>query len=107
MYEYNYYYDNFLSKGESLMRAIVTVIGKDKVGIIAAISNILANCNVNILDISQTTMQDVFTMIMLADISAMCVPFSELSEQLEKKGVELGLSVKIQHEDIFNSMHQI
>jgi len=89
------------------MRAIVTVIGKDKVGIIAAISNILANCNVNILDISQTTMQDVFTMIMLADISAMCVPFSELSEQLEKKGVELGLSVKIQHEDIFNSMHQI
>ncbi|AEV68019.1 ACT domain-containing protein [Acetivibrio clariflavus] len=89
------------------MRAIVTVIGKDKVGIIAAISNILANCNVNILDISQTTMQDVFTMIMLVDISAMCVPFSELSEQLEKKGVELGLSVKIQHEDIFNSMHQI
>jgi len=89
------------------MRAIVTVIGKDKVGIIAAISNILANCNVNILDISQTTMQDVFTMIMLVDISAVCVPFSELSEQLEKKGVEMGLSVKIQHEDIFNSMHQI
>lgn len=89
------------------MRAIVTVIGKDKVGIIASLSNILANCNVNILDISQTTMQDVFTMIMLVEISGLNIPFSELSEQLEKKGVEIGLSVKIQHEDIFNSMHQI
>jgi len=105
--EYNYYYDKFLSKGESPMRAIVTVIGKDKVGIIASLSNILANCNVNILDISQTTMQDIFTMIMLVDISGLNIPFSELSEQLEKKGVELGLSVRIQHEDIFNSMHQI
>lgn len=105
--EYNNYYDKFLSKGESPMRAIVTVIGKDRVGIIASLSNILANCNVNILDISQTTMQDVFTMIMLVEISGLCIPFSELSEQLEKKGVEIGLSVKIQHEDIFNSMHQI
>ncbi|MBZ4646084.1 MAG: hypothetical protein PWP27_456 [Clostridiales bacterium] len=89
------------------MRAVITVIGKDKVGIIAAVSGILANCNVNILDISQTIMQDMFTMIMLVDISKACVDFSNLSEQLEKKGQELGLSIKIQHEDIFNSMHRI
>lgn len=89
------------------MRAVITVIGKDKIGIIAGISNILANCNVNILDISQTTMQDVFTMVMLVDISKLSIQFSELSDQLESKGVEMGLLVRIQHEDIFNSMHRI
>ncbi|NLY42530.1 MAG: ACT domain-containing protein [Clostridiaceae bacterium] len=89
------------------MRAVITVIGKDRVGIIAAISSILANCNVNILDISQTIMQDMFTMIMMVDISKMCTDFSTLSDRLENKGKELGLSVRIQHEDIFNSMHRI
>ncbi|AUG57935.1 ACT domain-containing protein [Acetivibrio saccincola] len=89
------------------MRAVITVIGKDKVGIIAGISNTLAVSNVNILDISQTTMQDVFTMIMLVDISNMTISFTKLSEELEKKGEEMGLSVRIQHEDIFNSMHRI
>ena len=89
------------------MRAVITVIGKDKVGIIAGISNTLADSNVNILDISQTTMQDVFTMIMLVDISNLTIPFPKLSEELEKKGHEMGLSVQIQHEDIFNSMHRI
>ncbi|MCG8500062.1 MAG: ACT domain-containing protein [Firmicutes bacterium] len=89
------------------MRAVITVIGKDKVGIIAGVSAILANCNVNILDISQTTMQDIFTMITLVDISKMSVGFSELSDRLEEKGKELGLEIKAQHEDIFNSMHRI
>lgn len=89
------------------MRAIITVIGKDKVGIIAGVSTVLADNNVNILDITQTTLQDVFTMIMLVDISAAAVSFSELSEKLENKGREIGLSVRIQHEDIFNSMHSI
>ena len=89
------------------MKAVITVIGKDRVGIIAGVSGILADCNINILDISQTTMQDMFTMIMLVDISQACVDFSVLSENLEKKGEELGLSVRIQHEDIFNSMHRI
>lgn len=89
------------------MRAIITVIGKDKVGIIAGVSNVLAGHNVNILDITQTTMQDVFTMIMLVDISASNVPFTVLSENLENKGQDIGLSVRIQHEDIFNSMHRI
>lgn len=89
------------------MRAVITVIGKDRIGIIAGISNILADCSVNILDIAQTTMQDVFTMVMLVDISKLCIQFTELSDQLENKGVEMGLSVRIQHEDIFNSMHRL
>lgn len=89
------------------MRAVITVIGKDRVGIIAGISNILADCNVNILDISQTLMQEVFTMIMLTDVSNIRVAFDALSDTLEAKGQELGLYVKIQHEDIFNSMHRI
>jgi ACT domain-containing protein len=89
------------------LKAVVTVIGIDKVGIIASISNILADCNVNIQDISQTTMKDIFTMIMLTDISKMNISFGELSAKLEDKGKNLGLSIRIQHEDIFNSMHRI
>lgn len=89
------------------MRAIITVIGKDRVGIIAAVSSVLAECNINILDISQTIMQDMFTMIMLTDVSHSKVPFDELSGCLKLKGGELGLNIRIQHEDIFNSMHRI
>ncbi|MCR4434726.1 MAG: ACT domain-containing protein [Clostridiales bacterium] len=89
------------------MRAVLTVIGRDRVGIIAGVSRVLADCNVNILDISQTIMQDIFTMIMLVDISKINANFSELSDKLEKKGEELGVSVRIQHEDIFNSMHRV
>lgn len=89
------------------MKAVITVLGKDRVGIIAGISRILAECNVNILDISQTTMQDVFTMIMLTDIVNSNIAFNELSDRLEAEGRTLGLYVKIQHEDIFNSMHRI
>jgi ACT domain-containing protein len=89
------------------MRAVITVIGKDRVGIIAAISKILADCGVNILDISQTIMQEIFTMIMLVDLSKNNMSFTQLSGDLEEKGNELGLSVRIQHEDIFNSMHRI
>lgn len=89
------------------MRAIVTVIGKDRIGIIAGVSAILAECNVNILDISQTTMQSIFTMMMLVETSQMGIPFTELSDKLSKKGEELALSIRIQHEDIFNSMHRI
>jgi len=89
------------------VRAVITVIGKDRVGIIAGVSNILADTNVNILDITQTIMQDVFTMITLVDISNCNIPFHDLSERLENKGVEMGLKIQIQHEDIFNSMHRI
>jgi len=89
------------------MRAVITVIGQDRVGIIAGVSAILAERNVNILDISQTIMQDVFTMITLVDISKLNTSFHELQQRLEEKGTELGLSIRIQHEDIFNSMHRI
>ena len=90
-----------------MVKAVITVIGQDKVGIIAGISNILAERNVNILDISQTTMQDVFTMMMMTDISQLNTSFAELSEKLENKGKELDLSIRLQHVDIFNSMHRI
>jgi len=89
------------------VRAVITVFGKDRVGIIAGVSNILADNNVNILDITQTIMQDVFTMITLVDIANCNIPFDGLSERLENKGVEMGLRIQIQHEDIFNSMHRI
>jgi len=89
------------------MRAVITVLGEDKIGIIAKTSSVLYEANVNILDISQTIMSDVFTMIMLVDISAMKLSFEELSEKLSAVGEELGVAVKIQHESIFNSMHRI
>ncbi len=89
------------------MRAVITVIGCDKIGIIAGVSHILADNKVNILDISQTIMQDIFTMIMLVDISQLDTDYANLSDQLENKGKEIGLSIRIQREDIFNAMHRI
>ncbi len=89
------------------MKAVITVIGNDRVGIICSVSNILAKANVNILDISQTIMKDIFTMIMLVDISNSASDFTSIKKDLENLGVELGLSIRIQHEDIFNSMHRI
>lgn len=89
------------------MRAVISVIGKDRVGIIAGVSKILADANVNILDISQTIMQEIFTMVMLVEISQANIPFPKLSEDLKNLGLDLGLSIQIQHEDIFNSMHRI
>lgn len=89
------------------MRAVVTVIGKDKVGILAQISAVCAECNVNINDVNQSVMQDLFTMVMLCDIREMNVSFKELSDKLSQKGNELGLSIHVTHEDIFNSMHRI
>ena len=89
------------------MNAIVTVVGQDKVGIIAAICNKLANFNVNILDISQTIMQSSFTMVMAVDLGAATAPFGELSAALADLGAEMGLSIRIQREEIFNAMHTI
>jgi ACT domain-containing protein len=89
------------------MRAIVTVIGKDRVGIIADVCAILAKNKVNVLDISQTVMQDYFTMIMLVDILKEGMPFDELSTLMNDAGRELNLSIRIQREDIFNAMHRI
>ena len=89
------------------MRAIVTVIGKDRVGIIAGVCSILAENGVNILDISQTVMREYFTMIMLVDTAGSATSFAELSKALETRGEEQSLSIRIQREDIFNAMHRI
>lgn len=87
------------------MRAVITVIGKDKVGIIARVSGLLGENGINILDISQTIMQDVFTMIMLVDMKEKTV--SEISDGIKKIEQEMGLSIHIQSEDIFNLMHRV
>lgn len=89
------------------MRAIVTVIGKDRVGIIADVCSLLAKNGVNILDISQTVMQEYFTMIMLVEKTNNGVGFDELTKQLDDAGREQGLSIRIQREEIFNAMHRI
>lgn len=89
------------------MRAVISVIGKDMVGILAKISTVCASHNVNVIDVTQTIMQDMFVMIMMTDISSCSVPFSQLQDELTKIGDEMGLSVHTMHEDIFNSMHKI
>lgn len=100
--------DNRLSRVEAGgKRVVITVLGKDTVGIIAGISAVLAENNVNILDISQTILQDIFTMVMVCDIGKAKVEFGDLKEKLDAKGSELGVQVKIQHEDVFQFMHRI
>ena len=89
------------------MRAIITVVGPDRIGIIAGVSNLLAEARVNILDISQTILKEYFTMIMLVDLHAMKIGHKDLVTRLDKKGEELGVSIRMQHEDIFNAMHRI
>lgn len=89
------------------MKAVVSVIGKDKTGIIAAVSNALYVLGINIEDLSQTIMQEYFTMIMLVDISGCKKTLTEIAAILEEKGKEAGVIIKIQHEDIFNAMHKI
>jgi len=89
------------------MKAIVTVIGKDQVGIIASICSLLSQHEVNILDISQTVLQEYFTMVMLADLSQCQSSIGELGAKLEQAGQERNLSIRIQREDIFNAMHRI
>ena len=89
------------------MNAVLTVMGIDKTGIIAKTSGLLYERNVNILDINQTIMQNIFTMVMLIDIKNMNVDFGELTDELNKLGEELGVVIRVQHEDIFKSMHRI
>ena len=89
------------------MKAIVTVIGKDQVGIIASVCTLLAEHNINILDITQTVLQENFTMVMLVDTAACSLPIGDVSDLLAKSGEEQGLSIRIQREDIFNAMHRI
>ena len=89
------------------MRAVVTVIGNDKTGIIYNVSKVLWECNANIEDISQTIMQGIFTMVMVVDVSQLSCDYTKLKEQLDDLGQSLGMSIRLQHEDIFNAMHTI
>ena len=89
------------------MRAIITVVGKDTVGILAEVSQICSKEHVNIMDVTQSIMQDMFVMIMMVDISSCAVPFSTLQVELEAAGSEMNLKIHVMHEDIFNSMHRI
>ncbi len=89
------------------MRAIVTVIGKDQVGIIAAVCSLLSDKGVNILDISQTILQEYFTMIMLVDTAGCSISFDALAGELKQNGQDMALSIRIQREDIFEAMHRI
>lgn len=88
-------------------RSIITVVGKDTVGIIAKVCTYLADNNINILDISQTIVQGYFNMIIVADISSSSKSNAEMAKDLEKVGEEIGVVIHCQHEDIFNMMHRI
>lgn len=90
-----------------MKKAIVTVVGQDRVGIIAAICNRLAKFNINILDISQTILSGSFTMVMSVDISEANASFADVTDSLNNLGKEMKLSIRIQREEIFDAMHTI
>lgn len=90
-----------------MKKTVITVVGKDTVGIIAKVCTFLADNNVNILDISQTIVQDYFNMVMIVDINKATKHFGELADALAKAGDEIGVQIKMQSEDIFNIMHRI
>lgn len=89
------------------MKAVMTVIGNDKVGIIAGVTNILASLNINILDLSQTIMTGLFTMTILVDTSKASVSLAEINDRFNEYGKENDLSIRIQNAEIFNAMHKV
>lgn len=89
------------------MRAIITVIGKDMVGILAKVSAVCAEGNVNVTEVTQSILQDLFAMIMLVDLENATVPFNQLVDQMTALGEQECLKIHVMHEDIFNSMHRI
>ena len=89
------------------MRAVISVIGRDKKGIIAKVSGCLYEVNVNIEDISQTIMSDLFTMIMMTDLSESKISLAELNSALQKIAEEMRVEIRLQSQEIFNSMHKI
>ena len=92
---------------EDKMRAVVAVIGKDTVGILAKVSGICAECRANVMDVTQTIMQDLFAMTMMIEISDLTIDYADFADKLVKAGSEMGLQVHVMHEDIFNAMHRI
>ena len=89
------------------MKAIITVIGKDTVGILAAVSAKCAQYNINIIEVTQSVLQDMFVMIMMTDISGINADFSKFVDEMNAMGEEKNLSIRAMHEDIFNAMHTI
>ena len=89
------------------MRAVISVVGKDTVGILAKVATTCTKYNLNIIEVTQSVLQDFFAMIMLVDIAEASAPFAEISDAFAALGDEGGLSIRIMHEDIFNSMHTI
>lgn len=92
---------------ESSQKAVITVVGKDMVGILAKVTEICAKCGVNVLEVTQSILQDLFAMVMLVDMAASSADVAALSEKMDGLGNELGLKIHVMHEDIFNSMHKI
>ncbi|MCD8120176.1 MAG: ACT domain-containing protein [Lachnospiraceae bacterium] len=90
-----------------MKRAVITVIGTDGVGIIAKICTYLAEHGVNVLDISQTIVQGIFNMMMITDVTAADKTIGAMADDLDALGAEIGVKIRIQHEDIFNTMHRI
>lgn len=95
------------SLDESMKKTIITVVGKDTVGIIAKVCTYLANNQVNVEDISQTIVQGYFNMMMIVDTSRSSTPFGEMVQDLDTLGNEIGVKIRCQHEDIFTKMHRI
>ena len=89
------------------MKAVVTVIGKDAVGILAKVSTKCAEYNANVIEVTQSVMQDMFAMIMMVDITSCTVPFKELAEDLNHIGEEFGVKVHVTHEELFNTMYRV
>ncbi len=89
------------------MRAVITVVGKDMVGILAKVSNECAAHNINVIEVTQSILQDMFAMIMMVEISSSDIPFTQFADTLEKIGDDMHLSIHVMHEDIFNAMHTI
>jgi ACT domain-containing protein len=90
-----------------MKKTVISVIGKDGVGIIAKVSAKCSEYNVNILDITQSVLQDMFVMVMLSDISGLTCQFKDFSTAMDELGKELNMEIRVMHEDIFNSMHRI
>lgn len=89
------------------MRGIITVVGKDMVGILAKVSGVCSEHSVNVIEVSQSILQDMFCMIMLVDFEKCTVSFTDFSDKITSIGNEMALSIHVMHEDIFNSMHRI
>lgn len=89
------------------MNAVITVLGKDNVGILAKVSNECAQIGANIIEVTQSVLQGMFAMIMFVDITNCSVPFAQLVDSLDEKGKEMGVKIHVMHEDIFNAMHTI